>query len=233
MLIQGNALRIPLASGSVGVILTSPPYNVGLNYDGYDDNLPEKEFKQFNRKWIYQAYNVMKDGGRMYVAVSDKMRYWIRVIAEDCGWTWVQDLTWCKPNMVGRTGVEYEWAMMSEPIMLFRKGKRSTMLNGAEFAPNTFNWFIETVPQSNFREGRIHPAQFPLSLCLRILSRTPGEPILDPFAGSGSVCVAAKMLGRSCLGIDIVDSVVVRANKRLRDTPEPLFVPQPEQMDLL
>jgi len=91
---------------------------------------------------------------------------------------------------------------------------------------------VETVPQSNFTEGRIHPAQFPVSLCLRILDRTPGNIVLDPFVGSGSVLVAAKRLARVGIGIDIVPDVIQRAKKRLDATMSPLLVINHEQADM-
>jgi site-specific DNA-methyltransferase (adenine-specific) len=58
---------------SIGLILTSPPYNVGLKYEGFDDRLPEEDFKQFNFEWLEQAYRVAMDTARLYVVLGDKM----------------------------------------------------------------------------------------------------------------------------------------------------------------
>ncbi len=201
-------------SESVGLILTSPPYNVGLKYDGFDDNLPEDKFRQFNLEWLDQAYRVTKDTSRMYVAISDQMLWWFREYAEKVGWRYVQKLTWCKPNMVGRSkNMSFDWSMQTEDILLFRKGKRTPMVNSldSELQTRTFNWLVETVPQSNFKEGRIHPAQMPIKLCKKIIARTPGTPVLDPFAGSGQVLRAAKAIGRVYLGIELVPQVAERA----------------------
>ncbi len=229
-LAQADALRMPLADGSVGMILTSPPYNVGLKYDGYNDSMPHDEFLQFNRDWLAEAYRVMVDTGRMYTIVSDSMLWWFRKMAIEIGWTYVQKLVWCKPNFVGSAGkVTNDWNYMTEDILLFRKGLTVPMLRGET---TTHNWFVETVPQSNFHEGRIHPAQYPVSLCMRIIDRTPGEPILDPFAGSGSTLVAAKRLGRKAIGFDLVSNVVKRASKRLDKSQEPLLVIEYEQASL-
>lgn len=196
---------------SVGLILTSPPYNVGLNYDGFDDNLPENEFRQFNREWLEQAYRVAIDTARLYVVLHGEMLWWFRECAESVGWNYGQMLTWCKPNFVSPSRISQDWNNMSEYILLFRKGKRTPMLNSNGIA-TTHNWFVEATPQSNFKEGRIHPAQMPLRLCKKIISRTPGEPILDPFAGSGQVLRAAKALGRAYLGVELVPQVAERAS---------------------
>jgi DNA modification methylase len=202
---------------SIGLILTSPPYNVGLKYEGFDDNLPEDKFKEFNLEWLYQSFRVAKDTSRMYVAISDQMLFWFREYAEKVGWKYVQKLTWCKPNIVNRSKtMGSDWAMQSEDILLFRKGKRTPMINTSlanEFQTRTFNWLVETVPQSNFKEGRIHPAQMPITLCKKIIARTPGNPVLDPFAGSGQVLRAAKALGREYVGIELVSSVAEKARQ--------------------
>ena len=209
-IITGNCLDVmaEMQEESVGMIVTSPPYNAKLNYEGFDDDLPEEEFIEFNRTWLKAAYRVAKDTARLYAVIGDKMFWWFRECAESAGWTYVQKLTWCKPNFVGRK-ISGDWNYMSEDILLFRKGKRTPMLS--HFKVTTHNWMVETVPQSNFNEGRIHPAQMPFSLCYKIIARTPGEPVLDPFAGSGQVLRAARALGRAYLGVELVPAVANKA----------------------
>lgn len=202
---------------SVGIILTSPPYNVGLNYEGFEDNLTDKEHKQFSKSWLAEAYRVTKETGRLYVVVGDKMLYWFKPLAETVGWKYVQKLVWVKPNLVGKSKISQDWNYMSEDILLFRKGKRNPMLISST-KDTTFNWIKATVPQSNFRAGRHHPAQFPHELCRKIISRTPGNPVLDPFAGSGQVLRTAKSLGRDYVGIELVDEVAKRARMYVSGT---------------
>ena len=233
-IVTGDAISVMahLPSESIGLIITSPPYNIGLNYIGYDDNLSADEFRNFNFKWLSIAYRICIDGARMYVVVSDQMLWWFRDLAEKAMWTFAQKLVWCKPNLCGKGGrkISEDWNFMTEDILLFRKGKRTPMQSGLS---TTHNWFVETVPQSNFKEGRDHPAQWPLNLPLRILSRTPGEPVLDMFVGSGQALRAAKILGRKYIGIELVEDVAELARKRVRETQPPLFVPEPEQLDLI
>jgi len=219
----------------VGCILTSPPYNIGLDYDGFNDNMPHGEFVEFNRQWLIEAARVCRETARIYVIVGRKMKWWFKPSAEAVGLNFVQELTWCKPNLVNSSrGMRYDWSPMTEPILLFRKGKRTPMLNAASIllSANTFDWFVETVPQSNFREGRIHPAQLPLSLCQKIIARTPGEPVLDPFAGSGQVLRAAQSLGRSWIGIELVPSVA-EAARRFIAAPNLPRVVEVSQMPLV
>jgi len=227
--VRGMA-KIP--DGTVDIVLTSPPYNVGLNYTGFDDNASDGEFKAFNRRWLTEAYRVMRDTGRAYVVVGDKMLWWFKDLAEQIGWTYVQLLTWCKPNMAGGAAISGDWDHLTEQILLFRKGKRTPMLNGE--GVNTHNWFVETAPQSNFNghQRKRHPAQWPLGLCLKLLARTPGSVVLDPFAGSGQGLLAAKLLGRQYLGFELSLSVAIEARDYLRNTQPPLPMAIPEQLSL-
>lgn len=216
-----------LPSECIGNIITSPPYNVGLKYDGFNDNLPEDEFIEFNNQWLVEAYRISKDKARMYVVLSDKMLWWFKEIAEGAGWKYQQLLTWCKPNLVGGYRLASDWQLMSENILLFRKGKKTPMLKNMQF--NAFNWMVINTPQTNYNYGRDHVAQWPLMLPYRLLSRTPGEPVIDLFAGSGEGLKAAKLLGKKFIGFELVEKTVILANKRLEATELPLFS---KQLDL-
>jgi site-specific DNA-methyltransferase (adenine-specific) len=201
LLIQGDARRIPLKDESVDIILTSPPYNVNLPYEDYEDNLPEDEFRELIKNFLSEVFRVCAESARMYCVLGDKIIWWFKPMAEEIGFKYVQNLTWCKPNLVRSSrGITNDWMYMSEIILLFRKGKRTPMLKEGD---TTFNWFKETVPQTNFKDGRVHIAQFPYRLCKRILARTPGNVVLDPFCGSGQVLRAARVLGREAVGIEI------------------------------
>ena len=228
---DARVLAEAIPDGSVGIIITSPPYNVKLNYVGYDDNISHEDFLEFNRQWLVSAYRIAQDSCRLYAVVGDHMLWWFRELAEGAGWTYAQKLTWCKPNFTAGPKISPDWNFMSEDILLFRKGKRTPMLDG-RLHTTTHNWFVEAVPQSNYKEGRIHPAQWPVSLPLRILARSPGDPVLDLFAGSGSALVAAKMLRRPFIGFELVASVADLARQRIAQTQPPLFVPEPEQLPL-
>lgn len=233
-IITGDCLDVlpDIPAGSIDITITSPPYNVGLAYDGFSDNMPDDDFMEFTAQWLRQVYRVTANSGRLYACISQPMLFWFRDLAELAGWTFGQVLTWCKPNMAVSKSRMAEWLIMTEHILTFRKGKRTTMQNG-DYADNTYDWFIDATPQTNYNGGRQHPAQWPVSLPLRILSRTPGSMVLDPFCGSGSALVAAKMLQRQWLGIELVPSVAERARQRLATTQPPLpLPPEPEQVPL-
>ena len=54
-----------MEEGSIDLIVTSPPYGVGIDYDSWDDDKYFEEYKVFAKEWISQAYRVLKDDGRI------------------------------------------------------------------------------------------------------------------------------------------------------------------------
>ena len=104
---------------------------------------------------------------------------------------------------------------------------------------NELAWTSFDKPTKSFRNNRIgnvngHPTEKPLSLmvwCVENYSN-PDALILDPFCGSGTTCVAAKMLGRRYIGIDISEKYCEIARQRLEavDTGVPVKEQQKGQM---
>jgi site-specific DNA-methyltransferase (adenine-specific) len=81
-----------------------------------------------------------------------------------------------------------------------------------------------------------HPTGKPLEMLLSFVERftDPGDLILDPFCGSGTTLVAAKLLGRRAIGVELEERYCAVATDRLRQEILPLSIPepQPEQMEL-
>lgn len=77
------------------------------------------------------------------------------------------------------------------------------------------DYHISDVWHANTAERNGHPCPKPEDLLRRILRDVPGEPIIDPFCGSGTTLVAAKNLHRSAIGIEIEEKYCEIAAKRL------------------
>lgn len=52
---------------SVDLVVTSPPYNINVKYDSYNDNKQWEEYLEWCEKWIRECYRILKDDGRMYI----------------------------------------------------------------------------------------------------------------------------------------------------------------------
>ncbi len=68
------------------------------------------------------------------------------------------------------------------------------------------------------KEKRYHPTQKPVPVMSWAISLTEAQTILDPFMGSGTTLVAAKLLGRRCIGIEIEEKYCKVAVERLRQS---------------
>lgn len=218
---HGDCREILPTLPKVDLIFTSPPYNVGLKYISYNDDMPDDKFEEFCKEISLLLFEMANESARYYSVVSDKMLWHYKESAEVSGWKYCQKLTWCKPNLAGGARIGGDWNYMSEDILLFRKGKRTAMINGCG---TTHNYFVISSPQSNFNgeKAKIHVAQFPIELPKKIISRTPGETTLDPFMGSGTTLRAAKDLQRKAIGVEIEEKYCEIAAKRLSQEVLPL-----------
>lgn len=70
-IIYGNCIdeMNKLPESSVDLILTSPPYNVGIDYDSHNDRMTMEEYWDFTKKWLTEAFNVLKDDGRVAINI--------------------------------------------------------------------------------------------------------------------------------------------------------------------
>lgn len=211
----GDCLEVmkSMENDSVDIVFTSPPYNVGLKYSEYDDNKDWDEYLEFLVDVYAEIFRVLSDSGRVYSVLSDRLMFVLKEKLEKIGFMFGQLLTWCKPNLCGGSGkITGDWNYLTEQILLMRKGKVTKMLKGDA---NTHSYFIVPTPQSNYSEGRFHPAQFPIKLPDLIISRTPGQIVFDPFMGSGSTGIAAIRNGRSFVGIEIDEKYYRIAKTRI------------------
>jgi site-specific DNA-methyltransferase (adenine-specific) len=233
---RGDAVRLmqQIPGQSIDIVFTSPPYNVGIKYEQWNDRLTSSGFNSFNYAWLDQAYRITNNEGRLYATVSDNMLWDFRHIAESVGWKFHQLLVWCKPNISGgSTRISKDWNLMAEWCLLFHREKR-TKMRGDVFGINTHNWLIEASTQSNYNgnKRKVHPAQMSFNVAYTWIGRTPGDIVLDPFVGSGTTAQAAMMLDRQYLGFDNGKQTCDLARERVRNTQPPLFVEQPEQLGL-
>ena len=66
-IINGDCIEVmsTLPECSVDLIVTSPPYGVGIEYDVHDDDMLVDEYFKFTEDWMTQAFRVLKDDGRL------------------------------------------------------------------------------------------------------------------------------------------------------------------------
>ena len=218
--------------GSVQLVVTSPPYNVGKSYES---PMPLKEYLSFLKEVWQECVRVLCSGGRLAVNVASTWRqpyiplhaYIATQLVEDLGLLMRGDIIWNKGASVGASTAWGSFAKASNPtlrdvhefILVFSKespklesqGKHSGISN-REFVEWTKSvWYFPTA--SPKQAG--HPTPFPEDLPRRLilLYTNIGDLVLDPFMGSGTTAVSAIKEGRHFIGYDIVEEYCNSASR--------------------
>lgn len=219
----------------VNLIITSPPYNVGVEYGKHNDASSYEEYLVFSKKWLTKAYELLADDGRMCLNIPlDKNKNGVKSvyadivdIAKSIGFKYQSTIIWNEQNISRRTAWG-SWLSASAPYVIapvetilvlyknswHRKTSGKSTISRDEFIEWT-NGVWNFPGESGKRIG--HPAPFPIELprrCIRLFSFQE-DIIMDPFLGSGTTLISAIREGRRAIGIEI-DSVYVKlAIKRI------------------
>ena len=212
----------------VDVGVTSPPYNKqekhkgwlvkNVVYDAYTDAMPEPDYQANQVAVLGQIYRITKPGGSFFY--NHKIRWergtmyhpmdWLR----QTPWTVKQEIVWDRVIAANIRGWRF-WQVEERIYWLYKP--IGNKLIGRELksgdAKLTSIW--RGVPEGK----NPHPAPFPLWLPARViialLERDAPGVVLDPYVGSGTTAVAAKLLGHHYLGIDASPEYLAFAQQRL------------------
>jgi len=223
----------------VDLIVTSPPYNVDIAYEGYRDDIPYEKYLEFAEKWLRKAYEILRYDGRMCLNIPlDKSKGrkgegFISVyadivsIAKKVGFKYFSTIIWNEGNISRRTAwgsfasssAPYVIAPVETIVLLYKHSWRRLKQGRSDITREEFiEWTngLWTFPGENPKRVG-HPAPFPLELpkrCIKLFSYV-GDVVLDPFVGSGTTVVAAYLLGRMGIGRDISKQYCEIARRRL------------------
>ncbi|MBI3585282.1 MAG: site-specific DNA-methyltransferase [Nitrospinae bacterium] len=225
-----------IKKNSIDLIVTSPPYNVDIQYNSHNDTMDYGDYLSFTKKWLERCYDFLKDDGRFCLNIPlDKNKGGqqsvcadITTIAKQIGFKYHSTIIWNEQNISRRTAWG-SWLSASAPyviapveviVILYKKewkktsGSRKSDITKREFMEWT-NGVWNFSGESKKRIG--HPAPFPLELprrCIKLFSFV-GDTILDPFLGSGSTLLACRQTDRKGIGIDIDKKYCELAKKRI------------------
>ena len=216
------------------MIFADPPYflsNGGISVQsgkvvcvdkGNWDKAPSAEFiDEFNRKWLAVCKEKLKDNGTIWISGTHHNIFSVADQLSELGFKILNVVTWNKtdpPDNVSHRVFKHS----AEYIIWAKKSKRAQHRYNYELMRQlndgkqmTDVWRMPAVAKWEKSCGK-HPTQKPLSLLVRIImaSTKEGDWVLDPFNGSGTTGVAASLLGRKFLGIDMEQSYIELASKR-------------------
>ena len=225
-----------LPDRSVHLMVTSPPYNVGKEYD---EDLSLDEYSALLFRVFAETYRVLVDGGRACVNVANlgrKPYIPLHAIvieqAAKAGFFMRGEIIWDKGAGAGTSTAWGSWMSASNPtlrdtheyILVFQKppfGRKKPAGREATIGRDEFLDFTKSVwtfpPQSAKRAG--HPAPFPVELPRRLIQlyTFSGEVVIDPFMGSGATAIAAATNGRKYVGYDVSSEYAEIARKRIAE----------------
>lgn len=236
-----------LPASSVHLVVTSPPYNLDVPYNGYADDLPYEQYLLWVRTWAAQLFRVCAPGGRACINIpldSNKggkrpvYADYVRVFAE-AGWKYQTTIIWDEQNISRRTAWG-SWMSPTAPFItapvemvpVFYKDRwrrprehRTSDITRDEF----LSWTLGTWSFPGENPAKVgHPAPFPPELPWRLIKLYSfvEDTVLDPFLGSGTTCYVAKLLGRRSIGIDIDPHYCQIAANRCRQNVLPVRSPR-------
>jgi site-specific DNA-methyltransferase (adenine-specific) len=222
---------------SVDLVITSPPYNVDIQYNSHDDRISYNEYLDFSTRWFTRCYQWLKDDGRFCLNIPlDKNKGGqqsvgadLTTLAKDCGFSYHATIIWNEGNISRRTAWG-SWRSASAPyviapvelvVVLYKdswkkiSGSRQSDITRDEFMAWT-NGLWTFGGEKKKRVG--HPAPFPVELpkrCLKLFSFV-GDTVLDPFMGSGTTLVAASRCNRHGIGIEVDSRYCACAVQRIQ-----------------
>jgi site-specific DNA-methyltransferase (adenine-specific) len=239
-LLVADAQHLPWPDGAVDLIVTSPPYGVGVPYaDGGD--IPPADYWPQATRWASEMHRVVNnEGGRLALNIALDTTWsttfyadWINILIQT-GWTIKHNITWNESNISRRTAWG-SWLLPSAPnvvnptemIVLAHRGdyKRPAQGRRGDILPaEQRDWSLAMWSFAG-ATGRLtgHPAAFPEELPRRLIKlySYPDDLVADPFIGSGTTAIVAKRLGRRLKGVDRSPTYVALARERLAAALEP------------
>ncbi len=229
---------------SIDLCIADPPYNLTKQYgDKVFARCDAEEYRDFTEKWLELVLPLLKPTASLYVCSDWKSSLIIGPLLADRIHLRSR-ITWGREKGRGtasnwKNSMEDIWfgtvsdsyTFHLDAVKIRRKVLATYRENGKpkdwkesgaeryrDTCPSNF-WDDITVPFWSMPENTDHPAQKPEKLIAKLIlaSSTEGDLVLDPFMGSGTVCVTAKKLGRDYIGIEQDPGYCALAEKRLEE----------------
>lgn len=221
-----------LPDNCVALMVTSPPYHVGKDYD-FEGTF--KDYLALLTRVFAETYRVLLPGGRAVVNVANlgrrpylSLASHVYQIMERLGYLARGEVIWVKAKGAAGNCAWGSWRSAKNPTLrdiheyclCFSKGrfdrlrKGKSTISAQDFMAATLSvWEIPA--ESARRVG--HPAPFPVALPARFIElyTYQGDLVLDPFMGSGTTAVAARRLGRHYVGYEIRADYLAAAEQRI------------------
>lgn len=232
---------LPELEVSVDLVITSPPYNCGMDYGIVRDDLPVADYFSWFEAVFCHVTRTVKNSGRMavnvpswigsrteqvfafdeYRSILDRLMFFRDAIVWDKGPP--NGAAWGNYPTSPRIRAGHEW------ILVYQLGTESTGESDISWENwSRFTQSLWRVP-ATLPYSKEHPATFPVEIPSRLalLYSPVGGQVLDPFAGTGTTVEACVRLGRKCIAIEksprFFELMVKRIGRVLSEERSSLF----------
>jgi len=221
-LIKGDCLEElrKMQSGTVDLIITSPPYNLGnAHHTGsnrifaYEDNMPEQEYQAWQIDVLTECYRVLSPDGSLFYNHKNRIKKGLQITPYEwllkTPFTIKQELVWFNRS---QNFDKIRFYPMTERIYWLAKSPQTKLYNAINHHDvfDTKDW----KPVGTKAE---HKRAFPIEMPRDIIKCFPdAKVVLDPFMGCGTVGVACEEEGKDFIGIEISDEYYEMAVKNLK-----------------
>lgn len=240
---------------SVNLVFADPPYNMskknglGWKYSKHVtmqekwDMFSKDEFFDFNVKWIKECFRILKQGGSFWVSGSFHNIYQLGFIIQNLDNIKINNsIVWFKPNAQPNISCRFFTESAEHLIWASKNGEGNKWkFNYQDTKDKIFDkinpkgkqtrnvWVIPLTSKKEKWAGD-HPTQKPIELLRRIIisCTNEGDTVLDPFTGSGTTNIVAKMYNRNSIGIEKNKKYINIIKKRFNSEQETLTKEKPE-----
>lgn len=210
-----------MEAGSIDLVFADPPFNIGYEYDEYNDAKTDDDYLQWSSSWLCEAKRVLKPDGTFWLAIGDTYasnldmmcrqalgfhrRSWVvwhYTFGVNCKRKFTPSHTHLFHYVVNPKAFTFNADAIKVPSARQAKYGDKRAAAGGRLPDDT--WQFSRVC-GTFKERVEHPCQMPEAVLDRIIrvSSNPGDLVLDPFAGSGTTLAVAEKLGRRSRGFEI------------------------------
>jgi modification methylase len=204
----------------VDLIITSPPFNLGnthhtgfKKHKSYEDNMPEKDYQNWQIRVLNECFRVLKDEGSLIYQHKNRISKGIQISPYE----WIfktnfiikQEIIWINRS---QNFDKIRFYPFTERVYWLAKNPKTKLKNTIN-KQDVFDW-KEWKPVGT--KGK-HTRAFPEKFVEDILKVFPkSKLILDPFMGSGTVAKVCQEMKRNFIGLEINKKFIKLAEKRLK-----------------
>ncbi len=234
----GDCIEImkQLPSNSIDLIFADPPFNIGIKYNNYNDNLSYEEYCIWLEEWIKEAYRILEETGSIYIAIGDEFAAETNIILKKTGFYFRNWLIW---YYTFGQNQRKKFSRAHTHIFYFTKDKKKFKFNGDDIRIPSARQLVYNdkranpkgkIPDDVWQISRVcgtfkerlgkHPCQMPENLLKRIIlaSSDIDDIVLDPFGGTGTTAIVAKKLRRHFITIEISEEYYNNILKRVNNS---------------